>query len=346
MSYNNTGTFSAGICLERLIDLSDVKGDFNNPLYKRTPLGGIEALVSPLNRTGISIEKQDGSKQKSVRIKWLQRDVQSQVLTSKPSCSDDVTYSDFNEETISVNNYVYRTFGLKTSEVKKICEGRVQFMEMNIKKSFDSLAREINEQFLTELALNFGINVRTGNTTASDLTVFPDATGNPNARPLQILKNDYNVRNQFVGNMMVIGAGNIYDYWTTLTSACCNDGGVDMLSLSNKLGWSPFVDVMAEDVLGTNHFAVLEPGAVQFIPFNEYVGEDATSFADNISRGTITDPRTGITYDIKIFQDCDDDWKVIIGLNYDFWFTPASQYHFDDPLYGTRGTLRYRAITS
>lgn len=347
MSYNSTGTFSAGICVERLLGLADIKGDFNNPLFKRSPLGYVEALTSPLNRTGVSIEKQDGAKEKTVRIKWMQRDIQTQVRQAKPSTCSEGDYADFEEETVTVSNYAYRSMKFKTAEIKKICEGRTDFMSMRLRAAFDAITREINETILTDQALNFGTNIRTGLTTASDLTVFPAATGAPNARPLQILKNDYNVRNQFVGNMMLIGAGNIYDYWTTLESSCCNDGGVDMLALSNRLGWSPFIDTQIETVLGTNHFMVMEPGAAQLITFNEYVGEDATEAGDSVQRRTIVDPRTGITYDLKVLQDdCSDDWTIIIGVNYDIWFTPITQYHWDDPLYGTRGTLRYRAQTS
>lgn len=347
MSYNSNGVFTAGICVEKLMDLADIKGNVNDPLFKRSPLGWIEAVTSPLNKTGVEITTQEGAKEKSVRIKWMQRDIQTQVRTSADSSCTDGDYADFDEETISLSNYVRRSMKFKTSEIKKICEGRGDFMKIRMKAAFDAITREINETGLTDQALNFGINVRTGSATASDLTVFPNATGAPNARPLQIMKNDYNVRNQFVGTMILIGAGNAYDYWTTLEASCCNDGGVDMLALSNRLGWSPFIDTQMETVLGTNHFMVMEPGAVQFLTFNDYVGEDATSAGASVARGTIKDPRTGIVYDLKVLQDdCSDDWTVIISLTYDFWFTPISQYHFDDPLRGTRGTLRYRAQTS
>lgn len=348
MSYNSNGIFTAGICTERLLDLADIKGNMNDPLMKRSPLGYLESITSPLNTNGrVSISVQDGEKYKTARIKWRQRAIASQVTSSKSgTCSTD-NYKDFEEETITLSKAVEYKFGINTYQSKLICEGRLDFMRSEIFSAFDALARDINASLLTEQALNFGKNIRTGATTASDLTVFPAATGNPNARPLQILKNDFRVKNQFNGTMMLIGAGNAYDYWTTLESACCNDGGVDMLALSNSLGWSPFIDTQMEDYFGTNHFMTMEPGSVQLITFNDYVGIDATSAGSEVSRTTIVDPRTGIRYDLKVMQDgCSDNYVVIINLTYDVWFTPISQFQFDDPLHGTRGTLRYRAVTS
>lgn len=348
MSYNSTGTFTAGICVEKLLDLADIKGNLNNPLFKRSQLGYVEAILSPLNTSGrTAIQTQEGSKRKSVRIKWLQRTVDSQILSEKSSTCTTDNYDDFEEETVTLSKSVEYKFGINTDEVKNICEGRLDFLRMMLLKSFNALTREINDSILTDQALNMGINITTGTANATTLTVFPDATGNPNARPLQKIKYDFSEKNEMMGSPMVIGSGYMSQYMRTLAAGCCNDGGVDMLSLSNQMGWSPFIDTQLESVFGANHFIVLEPGSAQFLQFNSYVGEDATKAGDSVVRTTIKDPRTGIVYDLKVLQnDCDDNYVVIINLTYDIWFTPIAQYHFDDPLYGTRGSLRYVAAVS
>jgi len=120
-----------------------------------------------------------------------------------------------------------------------------------------------------------------------------------------------------------------------------------MLDLSNSLGYAPFADTMVDGIIGANQFIVLEPQSVQFVTFNDYTGENATSSGTSVARGTITDSKTGITYDIKVLQDdCSDDWVVIMNINYDIFFQPGEAFQADDPLFGTNGTLRYTAATT
>jgi hypothetical protein len=197
---------------------------------------------------------------------------------------------------------------------------------------------------LTEQLTELGINLRTGLSTAASIDVFPAATGAPNAAALQTLQSDFEIENEMVGTPIWIGAGNIYKYWKTLEQSCCNDAGVNMLDLSNSLGYSPFTDTTMKNVLNANEFIVMEQGSVQFVTFNDYVGEDVTSSGTSVARGLITDSKTGVTYDIKIMQDnCNDNWTVIVKLHYGIWFQPLAAYQVDDNLYGTRGTLLYKA---
>jgi hypothetical protein len=49
MSYNSTGVFTAGKCLNELMQLTDVKGGMFSAAKKRTKLGYLEAINSPLN---------------------------------------------------------------------------------------------------------------------------------------------------------------------------------------------------------------------------------------------------------------------------------------------------------
>jgi hypothetical protein len=233
---------------------------------------------------------------------------------------------------------------MNTKEFKEVCQGRSQFIQDSLETSYDAIARKINKSLLAEQLTELGVNLRTGTSTAEVIDVFPAATGAPNAAALQTLMADFDVENEMVGTPIWIGAGNIYKYWKTLEQACCNDAGIDMLDLSSSLGYAPFTDTTMKQVFNDNEFIVLEQGSVQFVPFNDYVGEDETSSGTSVARGTITDSRTGITYDIKILQDdCSDNWVVKLSLHYGIFFQPLEAYQVDDPLYGNRGSLLYRA---
>jgi hypothetical protein len=348
MSYNSNGVFTAGTCLDNLIQLESIQGGDFSAAKKRSKIGYLEAITSPLNKMGMAqIPVQEGSKERLVQVRWGQRAITSQVNTTDDGTCDTDDFPDFNSTTFSVTKYVDTKFAMDMKQFKKVCMGRSEFFDDVIMRRFDALAKTINGELLTEQLTNFGVNHATGSSATKSVTVFPAATGAPNASALQELMSDFEVENEFVGTPIIIGAGNIYKFWKTLEVGCCNDAGINMLDLSNSLGWAPFVDKQVDTIIGANQFIMMEQHAVQFVPFNDYVGEDATSAGDSVARGTITDPKTGVTYDIKVLQDdCSDKWNVIISLHYDIFFTPLDQYQVDDPLRGSNGTLRYTAATS
>lgn len=348
MSYNTTGNFTAGICVERLKDLADIEGDMMNPMMKRDPLGYIEFLNSPLNTSGRDIIPiQELDKKKTVRIKYIQRAVESQVDDAITRSCDTGDFDDYQETTFDVDKEAELRWSMKEEEVAKLCEGQDAFGQMLLASKFNALTRHINRDALTEQVANFGLNVNEGGTGATSVTVFNNTTGNLNARPLQKINFDYAVGNQAVGTPALVGAGNIYQYWKTLEAGCCNDAGTDMLELSNRLGFSPFLDVMFDSVVGANQFAVMEPTKVHFVPYVEYLGPREKTNDDKFNNTTIVDPRTGITYDLKVlFDECKDIWTFILRLHYGFFFEPNDVYHPQDPLDGVNGTLRYTAATS
>lgn len=347
MGYTSDGVFTAGLCLNQLQNLEDIKGGIYSAAKKRSKLGYLEALNSPLNMVGQQqIMTQNGSKKRVVEIRWRQRRIEGQVETTASGTCTSEDFPDFNAELFNVTKYVETKFSINTSEFKKVCEGRSKFINDTIELAYDALARKINATLLEEQLLNFGLNKGNSNSSAAkDVTVLATTTGAPYASALQTLMSDYDLANEMVGTPIWIGGGNIYKYWKTLAQGCCNDGGVNMLDLSNSLGYAPFADTQVGAIMGANNFIVMEPHSVQFVTFNDYVGEDATSSGTSVARGTITDKKTGITYDIKILQtDCSDDWTVILFLNYDIFFQPGEAFQADDPLYGTNGTLRYNAL--
>ena len=287
MSYNSTGVFTAGKCLNELMQLTDLKGGNFSAAKKRSKLGYLEAINSPLNMgMQTQIPVQNGSKKRVVELRWRQRTIESQVFTdASGNCSSD-NFPDFNAELFEVDKVVEYKFSLNTNEFKEVCEGRGTFIQESLETSYDALARVINKELITEQATELGINLRTGVSTATSIDVFPAATGAPNAAALQTLMADFEIENEMSGTPIWIGAGNIYKYWKTLEQACCNDAGINMLDLSNSLGYAPFTDTTMKSILNTDEFIVLEQGSVQFVPFNDYVGEDVTSSGTSVARGT------------------------------------------------------------
>ena len=343
--YSSSGSFSAGICVEKLIDLTDVQCNGHSPMLNRTPVGYVESLISPLNKQGcIQIPVQDGEKRKQVRIKYTPRSVTSQVRTTpSDECIPD-DYPDMCETTFDVTEYVEKGFGIKEREVAKICEGNDEWLQRSLLIQFDALARTINENLLTQQSLNFGINVATGNNLVKSVNVITAANGQPLPIGIQEVDIDFRLRNQMSGNPIVVGAGNFYKYNNTLKVGCCNTSGVDMLALMNQLGYAFFMDASLENILNANEFIVYEPTKIQFVPYNENVGDNMRVVSNLFSHSTITDPRTGIVYDLDVrYDDCKKEWFVKMYLNYGIFFTPSDAFQFADPLFQVNGSLYYEA---
>lgn len=348
MGYNNNGDFTAGICVEELRKLTQINGDIHSPFLQRTPSGYLEAITSAFNLKGTTqIPIHIGTKKKTVRITYRQRTIESQVKeTEDEVCSPDY-FPDFNEEDVDVDKVASISFGLVEDQIALICEGRGEFIIDTLAGQFDALAKNINKNILLDQVINFGVNKRTGLSTATSINVLNGTTGAPLATGIQDLKDDYNVQNQESGLPMVIGGSLINKYFDTLDVGCCNDAGTEMNALLQSAKLMRFLDVDIEGVIGVNNFAVLSPGRTQLVTWNKYVNENAYAVNPLASNGTIKDPRTGILYDMKVLKDeCTDQWFIRLELNYGIHFQPLDAYQVDDPLRGINGTYLYTAATT
>lgn len=348
MGYNSNGTFTAGICVEELRKLTNIEGDVQSPFLQRTPLGYVEAVTSAFNMQGTEqIPIHIGTKKKTVRIKWRQRTIESQVKETEDSTCDPDYFPDFNEENVDTDKVASISFGLVEDEVALICEGRGEFIADTLAGQFDALAQNINKNLLTEQLLNFGENKRTGLSTATSVNVITAATGAPLATGIQDIKDDYFFHNQESRTPMSIGGSLINKYYDTLEVGCCNDAGTEMDALLSSAEIMRFRDTTIENIIGVNNFIIMSPGRSQMITWNKYVNENSYVVDPLASNGTITDPRTGITYDMKVLKDrCTDEWFVRLELNYGMWYQPLEAYQVADPLRGINGTYLYKAVAT
>lgn len=348
--YSSNGEYTAALCEKVFQMLENVSAQQNVPTFRRSFVGYIDALRSPINTAGTEqIMVQDGSKHKKVRIIYDQRAVESEVTSAEDTTCAPDKYPDFNEVEFDVDTIRSFAIGFDKRQMAEICAGNnASLLQREVLKTFDALARSINKALLQKQLLNFGFNY--GNSPASSaaksINVLVAATGAPLATGLQELIQDFTEKNQYMGAPLVIGQGNIMKYKTTLEAACCNTTGTDMGALMAKLGWAPFLDTQIESVLGSTQFAVLAPGMVQFVPYLRYVGENAGQFGTSVDQ-VVTDPVTGLQYDMKIDYDgCKEKFYLRLTLNFGLFFQPVDTFNAADPLYRTNGSTRYAAATT
>lgn len=343
--YDSNGAFTGNICEKVLIGLDDLIQAGNLPQTKRTRVGLIQALNSPLNTGGVDvIPVSDNRKRKQVRIKYLQRIPLSQVSDSKSSGCTPTVFDDFNETLFDVTKYAEITWGISHDELKKVCEDPSKFIQETLMIRFNALAEKINADAWTELSANFGKNIRTGNNAATDVDVLCASTGGALPLGLQDIWQDYTEKNEYTATPIVVGQSKIARYTKTLNAGCCNDQGVDMFELSQQMGYSFFLDTMTDTYLGADEFAVLAPTMVQFVPYNLTDADSEFKVSPLSQFERIIDPVTGLEYDFTaIYNDCDREWFLKLEIQYDFFFTPNNAFNTEDNLYGTNGTLRYKA---
>lgn len=349
--YNSDGIFTAAICENILIGLEQVTRPENNPNTRRSFLGYLDALRSSMNMGGVQvIPVQDETKRKIVRIAYNQRVIENEVDAQESTDCTPPRYPDYLETEFEVDKFAQYEFGLSQREATLICLGgdNQQLINRFLFQAFDAVNRKIDRTLLTEQSTSFGFNYGNtpGSATAKSINVLVGSTGAPLATGIQTLKQDYYEKNQYEGTPLIIGQGNIFKYYETITSGCCNQDGVDMGAYAARTGAALFLDTLVEDVLGTNQFIVLAPGMLQFVPYHRYVGYNAGQMGTAFNT-TITDPRTGMTYDMKVDVDgCNEKYYIRISLNYGLWVQPNDTFHQDDPLYRTNGSLRYIAATT
>ncbi len=88
---------------------------------------------------------------------------------------------------------------------------------------------------------------------------------------------------------------------------------------------------------------VLEPGASQLVTWNRYLGERAKRVEGVYEHGTITDPFTGLVYDLKSnYDNCADQWVIKLQLRWELFTLPSNSYAVGDDLNGVNGVFNFR----
>lgn len=337
-------TFTQGICEKVQTSLVEIFGN-NAPNLKRTQVGYLQALTSPQNTAGMTILPIDPGtgKKKQVRVKYSQRGTESDITTSKPaSCATELEKEPF-EETVDISNYI-GTKGLKfsESEMRKLCGPDSAWMAEVINNEMDALAVKLNKYLITNQSSNFG-------------AFNPNVVG---AKTVNLLYGAQNAAN-YIGEAtimediealdssakpLVIGSGKLGLYSRMTGIGCCNTLGQDISQAGNM---DFFRDRFVGNILGNaDDFIALLPGHVQLLTWNEYVGSYAKE-NQTFSHGTITDPFTGMVYDMKWhYNDCDDYYFVQLGVNWDQYFMPSNAFSAYDELVGMNGSLHYRAAVT
>jgi|TARA_R100000479_G_scaffold84485_2_gene40946 hypothetical protein len=333
--------FTKGLCQKLQTTLNRTAGE-NAPSMKRDRVGYLEALLSDANTAGIEqIPVETNGKNRMVQIDYIQRGTGGSVTNGSfenmPSLScDGGTEVTPKEQIVEVKNLA-KSAGLDfyESEMRKLCEGDDVWVSNVLMSQMNSVNVELNKYLLAQQALNFGKFA--DGTAKKDIKLFEDTTNAQRGIATAKMRHEYD-KAAASGAPIIVAGGNFDLYAKMNQIACCNELGAD---LARWTDYQYYYDRFVDAQVGANEMIMFAPGAVQLVTWNAYVGDYAKR-NDVFEHGTLTDPFTGLTYDIKIhYDDCKDKWSIQFGVHFEVVYLPADGFGQSDDLNGVNYTFNF-----
>jgi hypothetical protein len=328
--------FTEGLCQNLQVNLNDVAGN-NAPQLKRDRVGYLDAIVSAENTAGVTLMPiPTNGKSRKVQVDYAQRGVEADVVLSCTNNCTPRTEVLPRETIVEVDNCLETSLLFQEDEMRLLCQADSLWVSQTIMGQMNAINVALDKQMLALQATNFG-NFADG-TALKSVKLFEDTTNASRAIATAQIRHQYDLVGSS-GAPMMIGGGNLDLFAKVNQIACCNSTtGTDMSRWTDYMYYN---DRFAESVLGAGNFAVLAPGAVQLITWNRYVGDYAKR-NDVFEHGTITDPFTGLTYDLKVhYDDCADRWIIKLQLYWTMFFIPSNAFAAGDDNSGVNYTFNF-----
>jgi hypothetical protein len=358
-----------GVCPAILVGVEEILAP-NNPGNLITPVGGVQALLDPTNRQGVTIEQigaGDNGHRKQVRIMYKQRSIPSEIGDEK-TCDSGVAKPRF-EDTVDVSLHAEKVIHVDEATIRNLCDRYSELISIpvasrannnaainalfaireiveEILMDLDAIRQKINADFLTAFALNTG--TWQGGDTSKTFNVIKSADSAVVLTGFLQLQQELK-KIGMNGSPLVFGGGNIDLAAMALGLGCCNAAGQDIGQVANRYGFKFYEDYsdMTTYLGNANSFGMFFPKTAQLVPYNKYVGTYARPIGI-MERGTMPDPKLpGLAYDIRIKpNECGEYWDLFINLDYDFYFAPTTLFKDGDRLENVNGVLKAIATAS
>lgn len=342
MAFGAAVPFTTGLCIAIQDSLNNILGS-KSPSLKRTQVGYLQALVSPQNTAGVTqVPIPTNGKNRKVRITYIQRGTASDLSsTEEADCAAEVFPTQLEDDIEVTRMLRTKWFGFNEDDMRKICQADSDFRGEVMNSKIDAFMVELDKKLIALQAANFGeFNPATAYNTPKNVALINSAGTGMNYIGEANMEAEFQAID-IADKPIVIGAGNLNLYAKMAQIGCCNDLGQN-LGAAGRFDY--FYDRFAETILGANHFIGLVPGYVQLLTWNKYVGTYRKSVENSYVHDTIIDPFTGIQLDMKWkYDDCTEQYKVMLKLYYDLWFIPTDSFKSGDDLEGVNFTLHFKA---
>lgn len=297
----------------------------------------LRALTAPFNESGIlqrQIDTQNGH-YRQVEIRYQPRGVDSDTSSvATLNCDTGPVFG----ETSQVYNIdpavgASRRWSVSLSDLADRCESDELYVARQVAMHMQAIKRTMSAEAIDFISANFG---HLGYT---DSVLFTTKTKLSSGAFADDMLSDTVYQYQLAEGWdrpIVIGGELSHKYMTAVNSHCCATVNVDLERMrATDAQMYFFFDPLADITFGAGEFAMLAPGAVQLIRYNEFKGAKGirTIDDDSIKQGVIQDPETGLEFDYYAQIDC-GVWKFQLKLAYKYVGMPTDIFLSSDNLEG------------
>ena len=276
------------------------------------------------------IREASNSKFKKLKLRYLPHDGENNVSETVNVCNAVA----MNREEIEIIEPTLEVQAKFSIDEDIIQQGTLEDLQSRLTKEFANATRKLRERIdlnifsaaATNAGTNPAKNAAAGTYTSLELL---KADGTVSSDVFDTIKNDHE-DNFMVGDMGVVGLGNMRKYINRLAVGADNDGGVQVGEIMSEFGQMLYKDQQTTAALGgANRVLAFTPGLQSFYNYSFYLGQDfrfnTTGFR---ATSTITDPVYPIVYDYvaKYDDGCGSGgsgktgvWTFTVFTHYDLW---------------------------
>lgn len=312
-----------------------------DPTTIREPIPFLEFLVSPANTRGV-LQNQiapGNGKIRNIDLVYEPRLNENEVATtSVQSCSSGAEggqrHENYNLD-VSVGSSIPLKF--KLTSLAEICESDDLYIARQLQKMMDAMIRKIATTTMGQVPAlkgDFGPGVTpNGSNELVVKTKIPTANGigidTDFIEQIAFAAMDA----QYCSVPYVFGYGETYKAFRRAKAGCCSTYGLDVSAFAAQEGMVFMPDYRVEDTFGASHFISVGAGALQLLTYNEFVGPQGIRVIDtqDYKQTVITDPSTGIKFDLTWKFDCGDIY-VQLKLAHKLVGMPNDMFFVDDRL--------------
>lgn len=357
-----------GFCPYLLRHINEIAGD--NAPGRKMHVAGFLAMTFCCQNSSVSPlqDANAGGHQRSMVVKYRRRPLVSDVQeTDDCTINAQPGYEEWNIPALSHASY---SFHISDDQISRYCEDASRMVNVGqpatsamqevyelIVEGANVVMKKINQDLLTLMATEFGVNVSNGSGSGKVININQDGDKLILDNGIVDMMQDLQ-ENEICGDPCIVGGGLFAAYNQAKALACCNSAGIDF----SKTGLPRFFfDKDTQNIWGNNSIGVFAPGSVKFISRNKYVGAFAGQRPNSFFTvlplpveefGCADDCLRDLMLDLQLkYYDCrtevsdgvfvDRGWQGIISKSYSLWVQPDNAFQSGDELEGTNGTLKY-----
>lgn len=358
MSYNISTLIDCPTVQLKLNEFTDKGVNPNEPAPE------IQFLTSQVNTSRILEQRvvdDGGTKVKTVQVVYTPRLTESTTSTTLTTACTAGNESGMlsTNYVIDPNTGVESVETIEISDLARICQSNPDYFAQRVNAQIDVCVRKMQTVVATQMATLFGWFAEdngetglTGKTLKTVATKFPAAVDGGKWNPEALQEIMFSAMNSgFTGIPYVFGYSAIWRYWNYLIGmGNFSDGGLDFVKYVNQNQAAFLPSIKTHTALngsgtGTKFLAV-DAGSLFLLQYNRYNDALVKNADDALVINTITDPKSGVTFNYKVWKTCAEQINIKISTAFKVVGLPNDIYNSADRLYKTNGVLQFQVTNS